>query len=133
MWHESILRPIVYHALHRDPDKGVPSELYELGSKAVGICARIVHRTSYHTRQGGSWLIMRTRFTAACVILAAVLHPDRLEPPREWESFIQSAIESLTYWGRNASDVAQMARVLDYMYQGARELVASQSIHQRHR
>lgn len=94
----------------------VPSEIRDLSNKAIDLCARMIHRFSFHTRHGGSWFVVRNSFAYATMIIAAALNPSRINVLFEWRSLIQTAIRTLKHWGKGAGDVAQMAHTLEFMY-----------------
>jgi hypothetical protein len=95
----------------------------ELAALEVRICAQLIRRCAFHRRHGGTWLICRKIFTAACIILAAARHPNRVSPPSGWSGLVSLAIQILRRWGRDAQDLRHMTNVLTNMH---REICAEQ-------
>ena len=103
--------------LHAPEGQHVPPEAYDLAAKEMRICVSTIQRCSFHRRHGGVWLVCRNIFTTACLILAAALHPQRVEPPHEWKGLVELAVQTLHGWGTEASDIQSMGDILHYMYQ----------------
>jgi hypothetical protein len=117
IWREYVLRPVFYYVLHASKDQHVPSEAYDLAAKEIRICTATIQRCSFNQRNGGIWFVCRNIFTAACLILAAALHPYRVQPPQKWQGLVELAIQTLHRWGNAAHDVQRMGDVLYHMYQ----------------
>ncbi|KAF5007838.1 hypothetical protein FDECE_5864 [Fusarium decemcellulare] len=115
LWREYTLRPILYYVLHH-PDEAIMPEAQALVTREISICATVVHRLAFHRRHGGTWLISRKSFMCACIIIAAALNPHRVQPPEEWHTLINIAIQTLGRWADEASDIRRMADILTHMY-----------------
>ncbi|KAJ4209737.1 hypothetical protein NW767_000014 [Fusarium falciforme] len=116
LWREYTLRPILYYVLHHNPEEPIHPEAEALAAKEIQICATMVHRMAFHRRHGGTWLISRKIFMAACIIIAAAANSHRVSPPEEWHTLIGIAIQSLERWAGEASDLQRMANILVSMY-----------------
>ncbi|KAK7417621.1 hypothetical protein QQX98_004442 [Neonectria punicea] len=115
-WRELVLRPIVYHVLH-SPSDSVHSDTVHHAQKAVDLCAALILKHSSLMRHGGSWFFARKTFLAACIVLAVVLQPNRgLQPPANWKTLLQSSLQTLRFWERDAPDIRKMRIILDSMY-----------------
>ncbi|KAM5384631.1 hypothetical protein ACJZ2D_001376 [Fusarium nematophilum] len=117
LWREYTLRPIFYYVLHAPEGQDVPSEAHDLAAKEIQICITTIQRCSFHRRNGGVWFVCRNIFTAGCLILAAALHPQRVQPPQQWQGLVELAIQALHRWGRDAYDIRKMGDTLHHMYQ----------------
>ncbi|KAH7274929.1 hypothetical protein B0J15DRAFT_531018 [Fusarium solani] len=116
LWREYTLRPILFYVLHHNPEEPIHPEAEALAAKEIRICATMVHRMAFHRRHGGTWLIARKSFMAACIVIAAAANSHRVSPPEEWHTLVGIAIQSLERWAGEASDLQQMADILVYMY-----------------
>ncbi|RSL91448.1 hypothetical protein CDV31_015465 [Fusarium ambrosium] len=117
LWREYTLRPILYYVLHAPEGQDVSSEALSLAAKEIQICVTTIQRCSFYGRHGGIWFVCRNIFTAACLILAAALHPHRVQPPPEWQGIVKLGIQILGRWGQEAQDVKAMRDILDHIYQ----------------
>ncbi|KAM0429234.1 hypothetical protein ACHAPT_006448 [Fusarium lateritium] len=116
LWREYTLRPILYYLLHHNPEEPPHPEAEALAAKEVQICANMVHRLAFHRRHGGTWLIARKTFMAACVVLASAVNSHLVSPPEEWHTIVAIAIQTLERWAKEASDLRRMADILVHMY-----------------
>jgi hypothetical protein len=93
-----------------------------LATECLGICACLINHYFPQGRHGGTWFISRRTFTCALLILAAVFaNRQDLQPPDDWPTVLQMAIDMLKKWETAASDIARMRVVLTKLVHEARQ------------
>lgn len=112
-WRELVRRPFLYFALHHDGDEPVDPQVMALATECLDICARLINHYFPQNRHGGTWFISRRTFTCSLLILAAVFaNREDLQPPDDWFTVLQMAIDILERWESAASDIARMRVIL---------------------
>lgn len=111
-WRMYLLRPFIYHALHRPLDDTTGPKVIELAQKGMSVCAEMIPRYMHHHRHGGTWFVLRHLWTCAVLILAVVARKGEVAPPENWQHLIDLALAALDRWAGQAADIEQMRGVL---------------------
>lgn len=115
-WHELILRPILYCTLHI-PETELPSpEFVSLAQRHIDLCATLLTKGHSTLRHGGSWYTLHRQYSYACLMLAVVMSDNKgIRAPENWLFCVESAIQALRLWGKEASNLEEMAASLEDM------------------
>lgn len=115
-WREYVMRPILYYVLHNRPGQACEPQVLGLAQQHVDLCARTVLRSVHHHHHGGTWFVARHNFSCAVLILAVVLNPAQVCPPRDWPAVVRLAIKYLGALGTVAPHLARMRDALERLF-----------------
>lgn len=111
---DSILRPFLFLVIHSTTLQA--PTVYGFAQRCLEGCYAMIDLDSIQHRHHGSWFQARAAFRCGLSIIAAK-KSERITVRSDWRQFVEMALSSLEFWGRDAPDLQRLGALFRSIYE----------------